>query len=213
MRNFLRREFLNLHFLADVCGNRAELPELLREQSFDLLLIDLNAKEVDALACLSEIRSAETTDIPILMLTARTGADDTILALDNGADDCLIKPFSLQEMQARVRSLLRRRTAPVAMPPSRAGLVLRSDQNVVVRGGRRIQLTAREFGILDYLLANYGKTVSRADLLRDVWQTSDDPRTNLVDVYMKYLRDKLDIEDEPKLIRTVRGIGYVLSAE
>lgn len=214
MRNFLRREFVDLNFAAEICTAPAELTTLLQTRSFDLLLIDQNEVETDPFARLEEIRAAGAERLPILILAARTGGDDTIQALDSGADDCLIKPFSLQEMQARVRSLLRRRGAPVAVTATAtAGLQLRADQNIVVRGIRRIQLTAREFGILEYLMAHYGNTVSRADLLRDVWQTEDDPRTNLVDVYMKYLRDKLDIEGEPKLIRTVRGIGYILSAE
>lgn len=213
MRNFLRREFLDQNIFADTCATAQDASNVLASQRFDLVVVDLDAKDENAYNCLAEIRSGETSHIPIFTLTTRTGADDTVMALDSGADDCLIKPFSLQEMQARVRCLLRRRVMPSASVTPRAGLVLRPDQNLVIRGSRRIQLTAREFSLLEYLMDHYGNTVSRADLLRDVWQTADDPRTNLVDVYMKYLRDKLDADEENKLIRTVRGVGYVLSAE
>ena len=138
--------------------------------------------------------------------------EDVVLALNQGADDCLGKPFSFQEMVARIRSLLRRSDVSANESASKIGdLTVDREQRRVMRGTRRIDLTPREFAILEYLVSQAGKPVTRADLMREVWHAVLDPTTNIVDVYMKYLRDKVDGEGEVKLIHTVRGIGYVLS--
>ena len=138
--------------------------------------------------------------------------EDVVSALNQGADDCLGKPFSFQEMVARIRSLLRRSDASANGSASKIGdLTVDREQRRVMRGTRRIDLTPREFAILEYLVSQAGKPVTRADLMREVWNAALDPTTNIVDVYMKYLRDKVDGEGEVKLIHTVRGIGYVLS--
>jgi DNA-binding response OmpR family regulator len=149
--------------------------------------------------------------LPVLVLTARSRTADLVLALDQGADDCLIKPFSLLELMARIRGLLRRMTAPDVSASNIGDLTINREEHWVLRGDRRINLTVREFDLLEYLMKNAGKAVSRETLMRDVWNMPFNPATNIVDVYMKYLRDKVDIAGETKLIRTVRGIGYVFS--
>jgi DNA-binding response OmpR family regulator len=135
------------------------------------------------------------------------------MALDQGADDYLIKPFSLKELMARIHSLLRRNSTPEVRSANVGNLTINREEHRVMRGERRIDLTPREFEILAYLMSHAGKTVSRITLMREVWNIPFDPSTNIVDVYMKYLRDKVDLDGEEKLIRTVRGVGYVLSAE
>jgi DNA-binding response OmpR family regulator len=136
-----------------------------------------------------------------------------VSALQQGADDCLTKPFSFLELIARVNCLLRRNsTSTTLVTSSKVGnLSINREEHWVMRGERRIDLTAREFVLLDYLMNNVGKPVSRATLMREVWNIAIDSTSNIVDVYMKYLRDKIDSDEEVKLIRTVRGVGYVLS--
>lgn len=179
--------------------------------AYDLCLMDLNLPGNDGFELLRRVR-AEHPDISLMILSARNRPQDLVQALDGGADDFLGKPFSFQELLARLRSLLRRRS--VASPNRGvriADLVVNSEEFSVFRGQRRIELTPREFGILEYLMNNLGKVVSRKLLMEEVWRTPYDSSTNVVDVYMKYLRDKIDGGEERKLICTVRGVGYRLN--
>jgi DNA-binding response OmpR family regulator len=136
-----------------------------------------------------------------------------VQALDCGADDFLIKPFSFMELLARIRSLLRRQAATTTTATRVGDLTLNHEAHSVMRDTRNIELTLREFALLEYLMRHAGKPVSRVTLLREVWNVDADPATNIVDVYMKYLRDKVDVTGEAKLIRTIRGVGYVLGRE
>jgi DNA-binding response OmpR family regulator len=147
------------------------------------------------------------------VLTARNRTEDLVSALEQGADDCLIKPFSFLELLARLRSLLRRNSSLPVCASKVGNLTINREEHWVMRGERRIELTAREFVLLEYLMNNVGKAVSRMTLMRDVWNINFDSTSNIVDVYMKYLRDKIDLDEEVKLIRTVRGVGYVLSSD
>jgi DNA-binding response OmpR family regulator len=167
---------------------------------------------MSGMAVIKQIRPSHPR-LPILVLTARNRTEDMVSALEQGADDCLIKPFSFLELLARVRCLLRRNsTSATVVNASKVGnLTINRDEHWVMRGERRIDLTAREFTLLEYLMNNVGKPVSRATLMREVWNIAIDSTSNIVDVYMKYLRDKIDSSEEVKLIRTVRGVGYVLS--
>jgi len=167
---------------------------------------------MDGMAILKQVRLSQPR-LPILVLTARNRTEDLLLALEQGADDYLIKPFSFMELLARVRNLLRRSSSPAVSSSKIGNLTINREEHWVMRGDRRIDLTVREFALLEYLMSNVGKAVSRATLMREVWNTQLDSTTNIVDVYMKYLRDKIDREGEVKLIRTVRGVGYVLSGE
>jgi two-component system, OmpR family, copper resistance phosphate regulon response regulator CusR len=178
---------------------------------YDLLILDLNLPDMDGIDFLKKIRGTQPK-LPILVLTARDGVEDVVRGLDEGADDCLRKPFSFMELTARIGVLLSRSfVAPVAIAPTAGGLRVDRDGHQAFRDQRRIDLTHREFEILEYLMNNIGKALSRKTLMEDIWKIAYDPSTNIVDVYVKYLRDKIAIEGETKLIRTVRGVGYVLS--
>ena len=207
---FLSREFRRKDFTVDVRNDGESISADLQASAYDLLILDLNLPRMDGMAVMRQVRLSHPT-MPILVLTARNRTQDLVAALEQGADDFLIKPFSLLELSARIKALLRRISTPAESSPKAGSLVINREDHLVMRGQRRIDLTSREFTLLEYLMNNAGKTVSRKTLMQDVWNIPYDPSTNIVDVYMKYLRDKIDLEGEPKLIRTVRGVGYVLS--
>lgn len=207
---FLSRELQRRHFSVEVRNDGESACADIQKPACDLLILDLNLPKMSGVAVLKQFRLNQPR-LPILVLTARNRTEDLVSVLEQGADDYLIKPFSLLELQARIGSLLRRYSAPLVSSSSVGNLTLNREEHWAKRGERRIDLTVREFALLDYLMNNLGKAVSRATLLREVWNIATDGKSNIVDVYMKYLRDKIDLENEVKLIRTVRGVGYVLS--
>jgi len=209
---FLSRELKNRQFSSEICSDGEAAAEKIQQTNYDLVILDLNLPRMDGMAILKQVRLSQPR-LPILVLTARNRTEDLLLALEQGADDYLIKPFSFMELLARVRNLLRRSSSPAVSSSKIGNLTINREEHWVMRGDRRIDLTVREFALLEYLMSNVGKAVSRATLMREVWNTQLDSTTNIVDVYMKYLRDKIDREGEVKLIRTVRGVGYVLSGE
>jgi len=184
--------------------------QTIQEQGFDLVILDLNLPRLDGMSLLRQIRPS-LPRLPVLVLTARNRVEDRALSLDTGADDCMVKPFSFVELHARVRALLRRSAGPITKVTQVADLVLNREQRKVERNGRRIELTAREFDLLEYLMRNAGQPVSRTTLMEEVWNLPFDPSTNVVDVYINYVRAKVDEAEENKLIRTVRGVGYMLA--
>jgi heavy metal response regulator len=182
------------------------------EEVYDLILLDINLPGRDGLSVLQELRKKEVKT-PVLLLTVRATIEDKVLGLDTGADDYLTKPFAFQELLARVRALLRRRVE--AEPPllQVADLTLDPARRVVFRGHEKIDLTTKEFALLDYFMRNVGRVLTRTMIAEHVWDYDFDPMTNVIDVYVNYLRNKIDAGREPKLIRTVRGVGYVLQVE
>jgi heavy metal response regulator len=178
----------------------------------NLIVLDINLPKLDGLAVLQEFRKNHGTT-PVLLLTVRAAIEDKVLGLDTGADDYLTKPFSFQELLARIRALLRRRVE--AAPPllQVADLTLDPARRIVSRGNKRIDLSTKEFALLDYFMRNPGRVLTRTMIAEHIWDYDFDPMSNIIDVYVNYLRKKIDAGREPKLIHTVRGVGYVLQVE
>jgi DNA-binding response OmpR family regulator len=176
----------------------------------DLVILDLGLPKLDGMEVARRLRSAD--DVPILMLTARDALESRVEGLDAGADDYLVKPFERQELLARLRALLRRRPPRGSAFLQVGDLALNPDTREVQRGERDIQLTAREFELLEYLMRNERLVVSRQALLDDVWGYDAFAETNTVDVFISNLRRKLEEGGEPRILHTIRGAGYVLRA-
>jgi DNA-binding response OmpR family regulator len=175
----------------------------------DIVVLDLGLPRLDGIDVAKRLRE-DGDDVPILILTARDALDARVEGLDVGADDYLIKPFERQELLARMRALLRRRP-PRGMAPLRVGdLMLNPDTHEVARGDRRIELTQREFELLEYLMRNERLVISRQKLLDEVWGYDPFSITNTIEVFVSNLRRKLEAGGEPRLLHTVRGAGYVL---
>jgi two-component system OmpR family response regulator len=179
------------------------------ENPYDVIVLDVMLPKLDGFELCRRLREAGRW-APVLMLTARDGVGDRIAGLDVGADDYLVKPFSFGELLARLRALLRR--SPVERPPMLVAgdVVLDPATHSVTRGGRRVELSVREFGLLEYLMRRPGQVVSRTSILEHCWDVNYDGFSNVVDVYVGYLRKKLEQPFGRPLIRTVRGVGYLL---
>lgn len=178
---------------------------------YDLLIVDIMLPGIEGIPLIQRIRSRKP-QIPALIVSARGDPADKVKGLDAGADDYLAKPFNFDELLARIRVLLRtRNNGPQNM--SCADLILDPRRRCASRGGSIIELSNKEYALLEYLLHNQGQVLSRTQILNHVWQMDFDPGTNVVEVYIRYLRDKLDRDFEPVLIHTIRGTGYLLSDE
>ncbi len=175
----------------------------------DLLVLDLGLPRLDGIEVAKRLRT-DGEDVPILMLTARDALESRVEGLDTGADDDLVKPFERQELLARLRALLRRRPPRGMAPLSVGDLSLNPDTHEVFRGERRIELTQREFELLEYLMRNERLVISRQRLLDEVWGYDPFSITNTIEVFVSNLRRKLEADGEPRLLHTVRGAGYVL---
>jgi two-component system, OmpR family, copper resistance phosphate regulon response regulator CusR len=210
LANFLRRGFQTQSYSVDIVHDGEAAAGAVSEAKYQLLLLDLNLPKLDGLLVLKRVRPLFPT-LPIMVLTARNNLEDRIMALDSGADDCVVKPFSFQELTARTRALLRRTSPRSAGTLQVADLTLNRDEFRVERAGKKIDLTAKEFALLEYFMINARRPVTREMIMENVWKSTYDGSTNLVDVYSKYVRDKVDGEFPLKLVRTIRGIGYVLT--
>jgi two-component system, OmpR family, copper resistance phosphate regulon response regulator CusR len=185
---------------------------LAMSEDFELVILDLNLPKLNGIEVCRAIR-LKNKSIPVLMLTALGTLKNKVDGLDSGADDYLVKPFEFGELLARVRALSRRNNNIKTEVYSIADLELDTGAKMVRRNGLRIDLTAKEFDLLEYLLKNKGKVVSRMDIAENVWDVSFDTGTNIIDVYINYLRKKIDKDFHVKLIYTLVGKGYVLKSE
>lgn len=179
------------------------------EDAYDLVILDVMLPGRDGIEVLREIRKRSKA-VPVLLLTARSTVADRVAGLDAGADDYLAKPFAFEELLARVRALLRRGSASASPVLTLGDLCLDPVQRKVTRGSETIELTAKEFALLEFFLHHAGRVLSRSLIAQHVWGIEADNFTNVIDVYVNYLRKKVDANFEPKLIHTVRGVGYVL---
>jgi len=182
-----------------------------KTEAFDVILLDLMLPGRDGLEVLTTLRNGGL-ETPVLVLTARDTLEDRVLGLDSGADDYLVKPFAFEEMLARVRALLRRPRFSEAPQFAVGDLTMDLLGRKVTRGGERVDLTVREFELLEYLMRHEGQVVSRGTLARDVWKESgrSTPLDNVIDVHIARLRRKIDSGPAPKLVHTVRGVGFML---
>jgi DNA-binding response OmpR family regulator len=188
--------------------------KLASENYYDVIIMDLMIPYLNGLDLCKSLR-ADGLKTPILMLTALGTTDDKVIGLDAGADDYLVKPFEFKELLARLRALTKRYTDNVSEPKilAIADLEMNLDEKRVRRSGKIIDLTAKEFGLLEYLLKNKNKMVSRTEIAEKVWDIHFDTGTNVIDVYVNFLRKKIDKEYTPKLIHTMVGMGYILRVE
>jgi DNA-binding response OmpR family regulator len=200
------------HVVEVAADGEAALDAVAGGPPYDLVVLDVMLPKRDGLSVLKTLR-ARRVQAPVLLLTARDGVADKVAGLDAGADDYLAKPFAFEELLARVRALLRRGRGAAAPVLRLEDLSLDPATRLVVRGGRRISLTAREYALLEYFLRNTGRVLTRPMITQHVWGMDFDPESNIVDVYVGYLRRKIDADGEPRLLQTVRGAGYSLSAE
>ncbi len=184
---------------------------LFEKKMFDMVILDINLPGINGFDLCKEIRM-KNGHIPVIMLTAMTTTDDKVEGFDAGADDYIVKPFDFKELLVRMRALLKRTYNPVQNGNviKVADLVMNMDNREVIRSGRAITLTAKEFQLLEYLVRNKNKVVSRADIALNVWDIDFDTKTNVIDVYVNFLRKKLESDAGHKLIHTQVGMGYVL---
>jgi two-component system, OmpR family, copper resistance phosphate regulon response regulator CusR len=212
LSSFIRKGLEAEHHAVDVANDGEQGRAMALEFDYDLVVLDLNLPGVDGFSILKSIRQRKTS-MPVMILTARGRVEDRVLCLDTGADDYLVKPFSYLELSARARALLRRSHLPSESVLTVRDLSLDRVQRKVERAGRHIELTTKEFALLEYLMRNAGRRLTRAMIIEHVWNLTFDSTTNVVDVYINYLRRKVDDGFSPSLIHTVRGVGYQISSE
>lgn len=196
-------------YSVDSCFDGEEASEYLRGADYDAAILDIMMPKKDGYKVVEELRNSGS-EIPVIFLTAKDGIQDRVKGLDIGADDYLIKPFDFDELLARIRAMTRRRGAHTSSIIKIGDLEIDTAARSAKRGNRNIELSAREFSILEYLAANKGRVLSREQIESHVWNYEYEGGTNVVDVYISYLRKKIDAAGETKLIHTVWGTGWTL---
>jgi len=206
--DFLQRGLASAGYAVDVAGDGQAALENIHATDYDLIILDMMLPDMDGLQVLEKIRNRKASP-PVLILSARGTVNDRVKGLETGADDYLVKPFAFAELLARVRVLLRR-GQPSPEKLQLGDLVLDTVRRRVTRSGEAIDLAPKEFSILEYMMRNPGRPLSRTMIVEHVWDMDYDGLTNIVDVYIRHLRSKIDDRWPAKLIHTVRGIGYKL---
>jgi two-component system, OmpR family, copper resistance phosphate regulon response regulator CusR len=212
--SFIKKGLEENSFTASIAYDGSSGIKMAHEANYDLIILDVNLPNVNGFEVCRNIRSRNPA-VPILMLTALGSTEDKITGFDAGADDYLVKPFEFKELVARLKALAKR-SAMGASPGSIlrvADLEMNIETKSVKRAGKRIELTAKEFSLLEFLLKNKGKSISRAAIAEKVWDITFDTGTNVIDVYVNFLRKKVDKDFSPKLIHTQIGMGYIIKED
>lgn len=207
--SFIRRGLKENHYAVDVADNGNEGLFLAESNPYDLIILDIMVPGKDGIAVCRELRRKQN-NVPILMLTARDDVEDKVEGLNSGADDYLTKPFAFEEFLARVRVLLRRQTSAKSSKLKVADLELDQISHKVFRAGKEIELTSTEYALLEFLMLHANEVVTRTMISEHVWNDDFDSFSNVINVYIKYLRDKVDSGHPHKLIHSIRGTGYTL---
>lgn len=212
LNEILRRKLTQEGYSVDACFDGIEAQDYLEAAEYDAVILDIMMPGRDGLEVLRNMRS-RGDQTPVMFLTARDSVEDRVEGLDTGATDYLVKPFSFKELMARIRAMTRNRFGTTSNVLQTADLTMDTVTQEVRRGGRRIDLSAKEYALLRYMMLNEGIVLSRDMIENHVWNYDYEGGTNVVDVYIRYLRRKIDEGEDLKLIRTVRGRGYVLRGE
>ncbi|KUG09724.1 response regulator [Solirubrum puertoriconensis] len=211
LASFIRKGFENEAYEIEVAYDGRVGKSLLDRNRYDVVILDVNLPYINGFELCRQLREHDA-HVPVLMLTALDSLDDKVAGFEAGADDYLVKPFEFKELLLRTRALGKRNheAATAKRILRMADLEMNLDGRYVTRAGQRIDLTTREYSLLEYLLLNRGKTVTRVDIAERVWELNFDTNTNIIDVYVSYLRKKIDKDFSPKLIHTVVGMGYTM---
>lgn len=207
----LRRGLAFEGYAVDVASDGEAALALARDREPDVVILDLMLPGMNGLEVCRRLRAG--SDVPILMLTARGAVKDRVVGLDSGADDYLVKPFAFEELLARIRALLRRRQPSEQTILRFADLIMNTSTRKVTRGSREVDLTAREFDLLGLFLLHPGQVLTRDTIYDRIWAYDFGGESNIIEVYIRYLRAKLEAGGEPRLLQTVRGVGYALREE
>jgi heavy metal response regulator len=207
--SFIRKGLMEELYVVDVAHDGDEGLRVARENDYDVIILDIMLPKKDGFSVMKALRAAGNAT-PVLMLTARGSTQDRVTGLDLGADDYLPKPFHFEELAARVRSLLRRSGTEKSTSLTCGDLSLDTVTHRAYRAGKEIELTTKEYSLLEYLIRNKDRVLSRSLITQHVWSYSFDTESNIIDVYVKRLRKKIHDESEQKLIRSVRGVGYIM---
>lgn len=212
--DFLKKGLEETKYNVDIAYDGLAGKQLAMQNSYDLLILDLNLPKMSGYEVCSSLRKAGIK-VPVLMLTALGTTEDKITGFNSGADDYLVKPFEFPELLARIKAIISRASNPYETKSILriSNLEMNLKNKTVKRGDHKIDLTAKEFALLEYFIYNEGKVLSREDISKKIWDVSFDTRTNVIDVYINFLRRKIDKDFEPKLIHTRIGMGYILEVE
>ena len=209
LRTVIRKRLMKEGYSVDACGDGQEALDYMAVSPYDTVILDIMMPKMSGMEVLKKMR-AGGDQTPVLFLTAKDGIEDRVKGLDSGADDYLVKPFAFEELLARIRVMIRRQSDSASDEMTLADLTVDAGKHSVTRGGKAIELSAKEFAMLEYLMRHQGQVLSREQIEQHVWDFDYEGGSNMVDVYIRYLRRKLDEGYEKKLIHTVRGAGYVM---